>query len=86
MDEGGGGGSFGFVGLQDLREEWDMPPGLVLLCGDGHSWVALDYRGLAPDDEPPVVYCMQDVPWRITHLTATFSDFLRGLGPGPDAA
>jgi hypothetical protein len=25
--------------------EWGLPPRQVLLCGDGHTWISLDYRG-----------------------------------------
>ena len=27
-----------------LCDEWQMPQNLVLLAGDGHTWIALDYR------------------------------------------
>ena len=39
-----------------LLDEWKIPPGLVLLSGEGHFWIALDYRGRAPEDEPSVVW------------------------------
>lgn len=35
-----------------LAEEWDLPPDLVLLSGDGHYWVALDYRAVGAQGEP----------------------------------
>ncbi|MEO9592527.1 SMI1/KNR4 family protein [Rhodopirellula bahusiensis] len=38
--------------------EWSLPDRLVLLDGDGHSWVALDYR--TADDDPPVVLIESD--------------------------
>ncbi|MCB9599917.1 MAG: SMI1/KNR4 family protein [Sandaracinus sp.] len=38
-----------------LVEEWDLPRELVLLCGDGHTWVALDYRDTG---EPRVVFAV----------------------------
>ena len=32
-----------------MTEEWGLPPNLILLAGDGHTWIALDYRdGLVP--------------------------------------
>ncbi|MGY3215794.1 hypothetical protein ACVWWV_000296 [Bacillus sp. TE9122W] len=27
-----------------LIKEWELPEGLVLISGDGHTWVAMDYR------------------------------------------
>jgi hypothetical protein len=64
-----------------LTEEWEMPPELVLLEGDGHTWVALDYRR---DRVPSVTWydneLEQDIP-----LAPDFRTFLEGLGPDPDA-
>ena len=34
--------------------EWQMPDGLVLLSGDGHWWIALDYRRSGPAGPPSV--------------------------------
>ncbi|RSS64669.1 SMI1/KNR4 family protein [Streptomyces sp. WAC07061] len=39
-----------------LVEEWGLPSPLVLLSGDGHCWIALDYRGCAVDEEPSVTW------------------------------
>lgn len=36
-----------------MTAEWDLPSGLVLLEGDGHMWIALDYRIVQLD--PPVI-------------------------------
>jgi hypothetical protein len=38
------------------NEEWGQPSELVLLSGDGHWWIALDYRACGPHGEPSVVY------------------------------
>ncbi|GMG78163.1 hypothetical protein ShirakiTA10_11250 [Bacillus safensis] len=27
-----------------LINEWELPEGLVLISGDGHTWVVMDYR------------------------------------------
>jgi hypothetical protein len=35
-------------------KEWGMPKGLVLLHGDGHCWIALDYR--KTKENPPVIF------------------------------
>lgn len=39
-----------------LIEEWGLPSALVLLSGDGHSWIALDYRTCGNDGEPSVTW------------------------------
>src|SRR5688572_14071495 len=36
-----------------MTKEWGLPPRQVLLAGDGHTWVSLDYRD---GDEPSVVW------------------------------
>lgn len=41
-----------------LVTEWDLPSPIVILSGDGHWWIALDYR-LLPDN-PPVVFIDSD--------------------------
>ncbi|SCF73670.1 SMI1/KNR4 family protein [Streptomyces sp. Ncost-T10-10d] len=37
-----------------LVEEWGLPSPLVLLSGDGHCWIALDYRACGKRGEPSV--------------------------------
>ena len=37
-----------------LVNEWDLPEPIVILSGDGHWWIVLDYRESA--DNPPVVF------------------------------
>lgn len=59
-----------------LLKEWDMPEGLVLLSGDGHSWVTLDYRDRK--EQPPVVYVDNEAKL-IVNLASSFTDFLEGL-------
>jgi len=39
-----------------LVEEWGLPSPLVLLSGDGHCWVALDYRVCGRQGEPSVTW------------------------------
>jgi hypothetical protein len=58
-----------------MTSEWDLPSDLVLLCGDGHIWIALDYRGGTP--EPQVVFL--DVDSHSTPLAATFDVFVSKL-------
>ena len=39
-----------------LVEEWGLPSPLALLSGDGHCWIALDYRGCGKSGEPSVTW------------------------------
>lgn len=62
-----------------LNEEWGQPHDLVLLTGDGHWWIALDYRGSA-QAEPAVVWFDNEVGQDI-RLASSFREFLEGLVP-----
>jgi hypothetical protein len=37
-------------------EEWGLPSPRVLLSGDGHCWIALDYRACGERGEPSVTW------------------------------
>jgi hypothetical protein len=39
-----------------LVRERELPSPVVLLSGQGHYWLALDYRGCGPRGNPPVVW------------------------------
>ncbi|MEU2387561.1 SMI1/KNR4 family protein [Streptomyces sp. NPDC012461] len=39
-----------------LVEEWGLPSPAVLLSGDGHCWIALDYRASGRHGEPAVTW------------------------------
>lgn len=58
-----------------MTEEWGLPDKQVLLNGDGHWWITLDYRR---SETPSVrwvdVECDQDI-----HIADTFDDFISGL-------
>lgn len=41
-----------------LTNEWQLPNGLVLLNGDGHTWIAFDYRKTTAT--PPIVFVDSD--------------------------
>ncbi|CAM4151891.1 SMI1 / KNR4 family protein [Bacillus manliponensis] len=57
-------------------QEWEMPENLVLLCGDGHTWIALDYRETS--ENPPIIFI--DNEWeQIVQLAPNFATFLNGL-------
>ena len=58
--------------------EWKMPDGLVLLTGDGHWWIALDYRRSGPAAPPSVVWYDNEVGEDV-RLTDDFETFVLGL-------
>lgn len=57
-------------------EEWDLPAGVVLISGDGHSWIALDYR--STKENPPVIFIDPDQD-QIFELAPDFGTFLSQL-------
>jgi hypothetical protein len=61
-----------------LVREWGLPSPVVLLTGDGHTWVALDYRECGPDGEPSVVWLDVDEEAELT-LAPDFRSFLDEL-------
>ncbi len=50
----------------------------MLLDGDGHTWIALDYR--KPGREPPVIFIESDSK-ESTVLAPTFAAFFEALIP-----
>ena len=61
-----------------LSREWRMPAGLVLLTGDGHWWIALDYRRSGSAGPPSVVWYDNEVGEDI-QLACNFKTFIEGL-------
>ena len=59
-----------------LIKEWRLPKNIVLFFGDGHSWVAFDYRNTK--EEPPVIYIDADSE-QVIELAPNFDTFLNGL-------
>lgn len=60
----------------DMREEWELPEDIILLNGDGHTWVFLDYR--KNQEQPSVSYI--DLELEIDFVLASnFTDFINGL-------
>lgn len=58
-----------------MTEEWGLPSRQVLLSGDGHWWIALDYRhGPAPTVAWIDVECGEDI-----QVAPSFGAFLAGL-------
>lgn len=69
----------------EMTEEWGIPPAQVLLSGDGHWWITLDYRtGERPSIAWIDVECGEDI-----QVAPSFAAFLDGLRPeeefDPDA-
>ena len=63
-----------------MIREWGLPENIVLLDGDGHTWIALDYRRSGPAGPPSV--CWLDVEaGDELELAETFDDFLNILRP-----
>ena len=59
-------------------KEWELPQGLILFNGDGHTWLAFDYRNTT--SEPPIVYVDVDVEQPI-QIADSFEEFLKNLYP-----
>lgn len=58
-----------------MTREWGLPPRQVLLSGDGHTWITLDYReGARPSVAWIDVECGVEL-----QLAPTFADFLDAL-------
>lgn len=66
----------GILQSEYLINEWDLPTNIVLFSGEGHSWVAFDYRNTR--EEPPIVYIDSDSE-QIIELAPDFETFLKGL-------
>ena len=61
----------------DMISTWDLPPRQVLLMGEGHWWLSLDYR---TKKRPPVVYI--DVEYRLElTVSGSFAAFYAALLP-----
>lgn len=63
-----------------LVKEWGLPEPVVLLTGDGHWWIALDYRRHA---EPEVTWFDVELGTELV-LAPDLRSFLAGLRPEPD--
>lgn len=61
-----------------LVEEWELPKELVLIDGDGHTWLALDYRD--SKTEPKVIVIESDESNYLV-VANNFNDFVQSLLP-----
>lgn len=60
-----------------MTREWGLPPRQVLLTGDGHWWITLDYRA---GEMPSVAWLAVDHDQDF-QVAPTFAAFLGGLLP-----
>ncbi|MGO4613891.1 SMI1/KNR4 family protein [Nocardia sp. 2YAB30] len=66
-----------------LVREWELPSPIVLLDGDGHYWIALDYRNSGPHGEPSVaLFDSEDGASRL--LAVDFESFVEKLTAAED--
>lgn len=72
-------GEKGILSSAYYIEEWELPKDILLLCGDGHWWIALDYRHTK--ENPPILYI--DLEWEedifILELAPDFETLINGL-------
>ena len=66
----------GILESQYLIKEWGLPDNLILIHGDGHTWVALDYRDT--NENPPVHYFDSELQENF-RLADSFGEFLSKL-------
>ena len=59
-----------------MTEEWQLPSGLVLLDGDGHTWIAFDYRHSPLN--PTIVFVESDSGDTL-FIASTFTEFFSAL-------
>ncbi|UQW99449.1 SMI1/KNR4 family protein [Streptomyces sp. RerS4] len=63
-----------------LLDEWKLPSPIVLLSGDGHCWIGLDYRRCGPTGEPAVTWFDAETGAELK-LAGDFTAFIEGLTP-----
>ncbi|TMB11749.1 MAG: SMI1/KNR4 family protein [Deltaproteobacteria bacterium] len=63
-----------------MTREWGLPPRQLLLAGDGHWWISLDYR---QRNDPEVWWLDTGIDDGL-RLAPNFDDFLSGLRPESD--
>ncbi|WP_144531674.1 SMI1/KNR4 family protein [Bacillus pumilus] len=59
-----------------LIKEWELPKNIILISGDGHSWVALDYRNTT--ENPPVHFFDLEME-KDFKLADSFNEFISKL-------
>jgi hypothetical protein len=61
-----------------LVQEWELPSSVILLSGQGHYWIALDYRDCGPAGKPPVVWIHNEMNHEL-QLAPDFRAFVEHL-------
>jgi hypothetical protein len=61
-----------------LVGEWELPSPVVLLSGDGHYWIALDYRRCGRRGAPAVTWFDTELGTELV-LASDFRSFVEGL-------
>ncbi len=61
-----------------LTVEWGLPKELVLLEGDGHTWIALDYRTA---NSAPTVIAIETDEYTCLPVASSFQEFVLALLP-----
>ena len=74
------GGVHNILLTEYMTREWGLPPRQVLLAGDGHTWVSLDYRD---GDEPSVVWLDAEMG-REEFVAETFDEFFAARRPASE--
>lgn len=57
-------------------KEWEMPNNIILFSGDGHAWLAFDYRNTT--ENPAVIYIDNDSN-QVLKVANSFKEFLDSL-------
>lgn len=58
-----------------LSKEWNLPKGQIIISGDGHTWITLDYSS----STDPKVRCLDLERNKNKVISESFSDFLSQL-------
>ncbi|MCY8000446.1 SMI1/KNR4 family protein [Bacillus haynesii] len=66
----------GILESKAFIKEWGLPDNLILIHGDGHTWIALDYREIK--ENPPVHYFDSEFEENF-RLADSFGEFLSKL-------
>lgn len=70
------GGEESILESEYLIEEWGLPKKIVLISGDGHTWLAFDYRKTSVN--PPVIFIDVEAE-QIVKIAESFKEFLSKL-------
>lgn len=70
----------GIVCTAKSAHEWGIPERVLAFDGDGHTWVAFDYRDVSVDDDPRIIFIeSDDLNW--VTLADNFTEFQNLLVP-----